>query len=81
MLDCHNLVAGHTYSYEKGNEYDDMGGSRGGAGGLDHPEKSQKLGFPSKTGHAPLGKSQSYQASIQCFAGGPMMARFSSARF
>ena len=48
-----------------------MGGPRGRTGGPDAPppEKSQKnIRFLSNTGSDPLKKTQSYQASIQCWA-------------
>ena len=46
------------------------GGGRGGAGGLDPPEKSQNIGFLNHFCLDPLKKkhTQNYQANIQCWA-------------
>ena len=58
-----------------------MRGSRGGQGGQTPPEKSQNIGFLSITGKSSRSpeKSQSYQASIQCWAimGMPVKRHFS----
>ena len=46
-------------------------GSRGGGGGPDPPEKSQKYRVSSQYWSGSPEKSQSYQASIQCWANIP----------
>ena len=45
-----------------------MWGSRGGggAGGLDPPENHKNIGFLSNSGQVVPGKSQIFQARIQC---------------
>ena len=49
-----------------------MGGSRGGTGGPDPPEKSQKIGFLSNTGPDLL---KNHKATKPAFNVGPLSAR------